>query len=108
MSLVHDVPTRKASAPAAFPTPESAPPPAVSALTRDFLRWLTEAPRTYADTMEAWRSHCPRLTIWEDALGGGLIAVVNRGGRRTGEAEVTLTPAGWNALGVAEPAVAQP
>jgi hypothetical protein len=26
--------------------------------------------------MEAWRSHCPRLTIWEDAVGAGLVRIV--------------------------------
>ena len=31
-----------------------------------FLRWLEERPRSYADTMDAWRSNCPRLSAWED------------------------------------------
>jgi hypothetical protein len=38
-----------------------------------FLRWLEERPRSYADTMDAWRSNCPRLSAWEDALEDGLI-----------------------------------
>ncbi|MBM3593158.1 MAG: hypothetical protein FJX32_10880 [Alphaproteobacteria bacterium] len=38
-----------------------------------FLRWLEERPRSYADTMDAWRSNCPRLSAWEDALEEGLI-----------------------------------
>ena len=38
-----------------------------------FLRWLEERPRSYADTMDAWRSNCPRLSAWEDALDKGLI-----------------------------------
>ena len=25
--------------------------------------------------MEAWTSHCPRLTVWEDAIADGLVAV---------------------------------
>jgi hypothetical protein len=36
-------------------------------LLLDMLEWLAEAPRTYAQTMEAWRTSCPRLTVWEDA-----------------------------------------
>lgn len=36
--------------------------------TRDLLEWIAAAPRTYAETLEVWRSSCPRLTIWEDAL----------------------------------------
>ncbi len=43
-------------------------------LTIDFLAWLARAPRTYADVMDAWRTSCPRLTIWEDAIDDGLIA----------------------------------
>jgi hypothetical protein len=40
----------------------------LSPLTRGFLVWLAHMPRTYAETMEAGRSSCPRFTIWEDAL----------------------------------------
>jgi hypothetical protein len=42
-------------------------------LTIDFLAWLTIAPRPYTEVMEAWRTSCPRLTIWEDALDRGLV-----------------------------------
>jgi len=63
--------------PAARPGPIARPvtAPTVPALTRDFLVWVAAAPRSYADAMEAWRSNCPRLTIWEDALGEGLVCV---------------------------------
>lgn len=40
-----------------------------------FLRWLEERPRSYTDTMDAWRSNCPRLSAWEDALDEGLISL---------------------------------
>jgi hypothetical protein len=43
-------------------------------LTIDFLTWLAREPRTYADVMDAWRTSCPRLTVWEDAIDNGLIA----------------------------------
>ena len=42
-------------------------------LMAQFLRWLEERPRSYAETMDAWRSNCPRLSDWEDALDEGLI-----------------------------------
>lgn len=42
---------------------------------REFLVWVAFRPRTYADTMEAWGSHCPRFTLWEDAQDLGLIEV---------------------------------
>jgi hypothetical protein len=32
------------------------------------LDWLEERPRTYVETMEAWRTACPRLSAWEDAV----------------------------------------
>lgn len=42
-------------------------------LMAQFLRWLEERPRSYAETMDVWRSNCPRLSAWEDALEDGLI-----------------------------------
>jgi hypothetical protein len=45
----------------------------MSAAMREFLTWVAFRPRTHADAMEAWGSHCPRFTLWEDALDGGLI-----------------------------------
>lgn len=44
-------------------------------LIRQLLVWLDERPRTYAETMDAWRSSCPRLSTWEDALSEGLVRV---------------------------------
>ena len=32
-----------------------------------------DRPRRYVDVVDAWRSTCPRLTIWEDACIDGLI-----------------------------------
>jgi len=47
----------------------------VSPLTRDLLDWIASTPRTYRETMEAWRTSCPRLSIWEDAVGDGLVQI---------------------------------
>jgi hypothetical protein len=41
----------------------------------ELLRWVAERPRTYAETIEAWGSHCPRLTTWEDAIDERLLRV---------------------------------
>ncbi len=49
------------------------PPSAADLLLRQFLAWIAETPRSYADVMEAWKSSCPRLTVWEDASLGGLV-----------------------------------
>ena len=64
----------------------------VSLLLREFLTWIASRPRTYAEAMEAWRSTCPRHTVWEDALVAGLIQVESGGTLQ--QAEVTLTPRG--------------
>jgi hypothetical protein len=46
-------------------------------LTVQFLNWVAEQPRTYGDAMDAWRSSCPRLTIWDDAVRDGLVRMEN-------------------------------
>jgi hypothetical protein len=61
-------------------------------LTLHLLRWVSENPRTYGEAMEAWRTSCPRLTIWEDAIRDGLIQLDPRGSMR--ETRVNLTPSG--------------
>jgi hypothetical protein len=72
---------------------------AVSPLTRDFLSWVASTPRSYADTMGAWRTSCPRFPIWEDALGDGLVHVVSGSGVTMDEAAVVLTDRGRAVLG---------
>ena len=47
----------------------------VNLLRLEFLTWISIRLRTYAETMEAWRSTCPRNTVWEDALIDGLIQI---------------------------------
>ncbi|HZL01027.1 MAG TPA: hypothetical protein VFC47_14140 [Caulobacteraceae bacterium] len=44
------------------------------ALIGDFVAWLASGPRPYAEVMEVWRTSCPRLTVWEDAVDRGLVA----------------------------------
>ena len=65
---------------------------------RDFLAWVAFCPRTYAEAMEAWASTCPRYTVWEDALGAGLIQIERADGMRFGEAHVSLTLRGQDSL----------
>jgi hypothetical protein len=43
------------------------------ALTVQLLEWISSKPRTYEETLDAWRTSCPRLSIWEDACIDGLI-----------------------------------
>jgi hypothetical protein len=47
--------------------------PPMNALTIQLLEWISNHPRTYAEALDAWRTSCPRLSIWEDACIAGLI-----------------------------------
>jgi hypothetical protein len=47
-------------------------------LVIDFVEWVATQPRTYAEVMEAWRTSCPRLTIWEDSIDQKLVTREHR------------------------------
>jgi hypothetical protein len=49
-------------------------------LVEQLVAWVAERPRTYAETMEAWHTNCPRLTVWEDATDEGLVLVERAAG----------------------------
>jgi hypothetical protein len=68
---------------------------AADALTKQFLAWVDEAPRCYADAAE-WRRSCPHLSIWEDAIADGLVCFES-GGTRDGS-RLVLTPEGRKRL----------
>jgi hypothetical protein len=76
---------------------EAAMPDQPSLIMIQFLAWLADRPRNYAQTMEAWRSSCPRLSVWEDAIIGGLIRIDNNANR-----SVRLTPRGSAVLAQAQ------
>jgi hypothetical protein len=60
-------------------------------LILDLIEWVAGAPRLYAEVMDAWRTSCPRLPIWEDAVDLGFVAFVRGAG---GGSLVTATSAG--------------
>ena len=43
------------------------------ALVLDLVEFVAKQPRPYAEVIEAWRTSCPRLTIWEDAIDKNLV-----------------------------------
>jgi hypothetical protein len=43
------------------------------ALVLDFVEWIEREPRPYPEVIETWRTSCPRLTIWEDAVDSGYV-----------------------------------
>jgi hypothetical protein len=63
----------------------------------EFLSWVSTRRRTYSEAMEAWQSHCPRHTIWEDAMIDGYIELRRR--YDDPDPEVALTASGWQILG---------
>jgi hypothetical protein len=68
---------------------------AAHALTQQFLAWVAEAPRSYAEA-EAWRRSCPHLSIWEDAIADGLVRFEN--GASMKESRLVLTARGRSRL----------
>jgi hypothetical protein len=44
-----------------------------TAPTLELLTWVEARPRTYADVVDAWKSNCPRLAVWDDAVTDGLV-----------------------------------
>jgi hypothetical protein len=43
-------------------------------LVLDLVEWVAREPRLYSEVIETWRTSCPRLTIWEDAVDHGYVA----------------------------------
>jgi hypothetical protein len=60
-------------------------------LLLDLLEWVAKEARSYAEVMEAWRTSCPRLPVWEEAIDRGFLQRTTLDGRR---ANIVLTDAG--------------
>ena len=71
----------------------------VEALVLDLLEWLAREERSYEETMNAWRTSCPRLTVWEDANDHGFVCIENSKGRSS----VRVTSAGLEFLKKSRP-----
>jgi hypothetical protein len=46
---------------------------AIHPVTIEFLEWVAVRTRTYNETMDAWQTSCPRLSVWEDCIIDGLV-----------------------------------
>jgi hypothetical protein len=73
----------------------------VEPLIVDLLEWLAKEPRTYSDVMEAWRTSCPRLPVWEEANDRGYVAR----SVRNGAAVVSISDSGRALLSVRRAAI---
>ena len=62
----------------------------VENLILDLMEWVGRQERTYHETIDAWRTSCPRLPVWEDATDRGLVETVSANGRSV----VRVTAAG--------------
>ena len=69
----------------------------IEPLVLDLVASVAGAPRPYAQVIEAWRTSCPRLTVWEDAVDAGFVACRADGGALL----VAATEAGRAALAAA-------
>jgi hypothetical protein len=77
------------------PSPEASEKAAAAALTLQFLAFVADG-RSYGETMEAWRSTCPRMPIWEDAVRDGLVRIENGGAMKS--SRIVLTARGQEKL----------
>ncbi|MFL6825352.1 MAG: hypothetical protein ACJ8E2_02705 [Bradyrhizobium sp.] len=64
-------------------------------LVLDLVEWIAREPRTYSEVIATWRTSCPRLTIWEDALDHGYVSRQTVAGAGV---VVTVTEQGENFL----------
>jgi len=69
---------------------------APTTLVVELLRWVAGRRRTYRETMDAWRTSCPRLPVWEDALASGFLTITREDGED--DLVVLLTEVGQDFL----------
>jgi D-3-phosphoglycerate dehydrogenase len=72
----------------------------VENLILDLVEWVGRKERPYQETMDAWRTSCPRLPVWEDATDRGLMETTFANGWSL----VRATPAGLAFLKEKRPA----
>jgi hypothetical protein len=53
----------------------------VESLIIDLLEWLAKGDRSYEEVMDAWRTSCPKLPVWEEANDRGLVIREDVNGR---------------------------
>jgi hypothetical protein len=63
----------------------------VDPLVLDLLEWIGPEARPYAEVIEAWRTSCPRLPVWEEANARGFLERRHEPGR---EALVAVSATG--------------
>ena len=72
----------------------------VDALVLDLLEWVGPKTRPYAEVIDAWRTSCPRLTVWEEANSLGYISQARS---PEGAVTISVSPSGRAALHLHRP-----
>lgn len=83
--------------------PDSVESLVLDSLVLDLLEWVGATPRPYAEVLDAWRTSCPRLPVWEAANQRGY--VVRQRPCAAGEVLISLSPAGAAHLRAHRPAL---
>ncbi len=79
---------------------EAPGPDVVGPLVLDLLEWVGPHGRPYPEVMDAWRTSCPRLPVWEEANERGYVRCDRPPG---GDPVVRVTAAGAAHLARARP-----
>ena len=77
----------------------------VDCLVLDLLEWIGPGPRPYREVLDAWRTSCPRLPVWEEANDRGLVVRLHEPGQGP---LVSVSSAGWDWLAEQRPATLRP
>lgn len=75
-------------------------PDSIDTLILDLLEWIGPRRRAYPEVMDAWRTSCPRLPVWEDANERGFIECHRLEG---GGSFVSVSPRGRQFLAARRP-----
>ena len=70
------------------------------ALVLDLLEWIGPTPRSYVEVLDAWRTSCPRLPVWEEANDRHFVTGHHEAGRGR---LISVSPAGWAHLRLHRP-----
>ena len=82
--------------------------PVIEPLVRDLVQWCAKEPKSYGEVLDVWRTSCPRLMVWEEAVARGLVHT--REDTRGPGLVVDVTPLGRSFIGlpVSKPAAPVP
>lgn len=56
-------------------------PESIEPLILDLIEWVGPRPRDYYEVLDAWKTSCPGLPVWEEASRRGLLTRRHVGGR---------------------------